>query len=446
MAESMVDLIKQYIQSRADARLEKLDKEASKEATKQGDASDSVAAKRQDELAQFHPRTWLSDAALRAKQLNFATHPVKFTHSDAKGASSVYALGSDTPGEAAPFLSTSSLKSALIDVAGNAAALDVAQLLQLEVDGVSLASLIKQGDMSALQPFAEDEAQLAQWQQGFSAVFADKEIRSHSLAKQIYFPLEDGSYHLLSPLFSSSLAQALYQRINDSRYSDAAKENRKLRKENKPSELPTVDFLQVAVQKFGGTKPQNISQANSRRGGKSYLLSCQPPVWQSRLLPSLHQKNAFWAAYERRYDYHARNTVRRLKQFLTKHVDDDSNIRLRDQRAAMVDELIDTMLQYAAEIQSMTEHIGWSMHAKISREEQLWLDPYRSDEAFREERARNDWQEEIGAQFGRWLNGKLQSEKLNMKDSEFTVWKKLVEQKLSRLTEDLRYDSEEMTA
>lgn len=442
MNAAMHEQIKQYIQSRADARLEKLDKEA----TKQGDASDSVAAKRQDELAQFQPRTWLSDAALRAKQLNFATHPVKFTHSDAKGASSVYALGSDTQDEQGTFLSTSSLKSALIDVAGNAAALDVAQLLQLEVAGVSLASLIKQGDMSALQPFAEDEAQLAQWQQGFSAVFADKEIRSHSLAKQVYFPLEDGSYHLLSPLFSSSLAQALYQRINDSRYSDAAIENRKLRRENKPSELPTVDFRNIAVQKFGGTKPQNISQANSRRGGKAYLLSCQPPVWQSRLLPSLHQKNAFWAAYERRDDYHAKNTVRRLKLFLTKHLEDDSNKRLRDQTIALVDELIDTMLQYAAEIQSMTEHIGWSAQAKIIREEQLWLDPYRKDESFREERARNEWQEKIAEQFAGWLNHKLKSDKLNMKSSEFTVWKNMVEQRLARLKEDLIYDSEEWDA
>lgn len=446
MNASMKDCIREYIQNRATARLDKLEKEIDKQRKDASNDSlalaaieETLAAKRAEETARFAPNAWLCDAASRAKQLRFATHPLKFTHTDAKAASSAYVAGNNDSSQD-KYLTTAALPSPAIDVSGNAAALDVAQLLQLTHNGTTLASMITLGDMSALQPFAENEAQLDEWRQSFQAVFADRDIRAHTLTKQIYFPLPDGTYHLLSPLFSSSLAQAVFERVSDSRYSEAAKERRKMRREGKFHEVMTVDFLNVAVQKFGGTNAQNVSILNARRGGRAFLLSCQPPVWRNRILPSLTRKNAFWEAYARNDGRRAAQTAKTLKTFLETKVNADSTLKIRQHRAQLVDELVDALLHYAAEIQSMREQAGWSADSKLSRAEQLWLDPYRDDEGFREEREKNDWQREIADQFAAWLNRQLDSEKLTMTDVEHTAWLKLLAQKLARLNEDLAYD------
>jgi CRISPR-associated protein Csy1 len=455
MKGEMSALVRAYIQGRAEARLEKLDKEAEKQ--KKEAAADVLTlaeiagnhtAKRAEEAAKYQPCAWLSGAAARAKQISFATHPAKFTHTDAKG-SSVYAAKRDAIPDA-HYLTTVDLAAPDIDVDGNAAALDVAGFLQLTVNGISLASMIAQNDMSALQTFAENDAQLDEWRLGFQQALADKDICSHTLSKQLYIPVAKNAYHIVSPLFASSLTQALYQRIADSRFTDAAKEARKLKREGKFSTAVTVDFFNVAVQTFGGTKPQNVSQLNSRRGGKTFLLSCQPPTWTERLLPSLTQKDAFWQAYGRQYNGLAWRTAKSLKNFLSSITEKDSTKPRRDQRADLVDELIDLLLQYAAEVRGMTEHAGWTAQSQLSRAEQLWLDPLRQDAQFQSERGTFDWQQEIANQFAGWLNRQLQDDKLVMKDVEYREWSKLLRKKLALLKEELVFvlkdDQEDLAA
>lgn len=439
----MSELIANYIQGRARARLEKLDKETEKlkketafDLLALADLSAELAIKRAAEEAKFKPSIWLSDAAIRAKQISFVSHPLKFTNTDAKG-SSFYAVKSKDESDE-NYLTTAALINPRIDVVGNAAALDVASLLQLKVDSISLADLIAQDDMSALQPLAENAAQLEDWRHGFKQALVDKDIRSHVLAKQLYFPIAENNYHLISPLYASSLSQSIYQRISDSRYTDAAKETRKLKKEGKFSTAITVDFLSVAVQTFGGTKPQNVSKLNSSRGGKSFLLSCQAPTWGKRMLPPSTHKNSFWQEYGRR----AWRTAKELKSFLLKIVELDSTERRRDKRADLVDELVDILLQYAAEVQNLTEHTGWSEKSKLSRAEQLWLDPLRQDVQFRTERKSKNWQQDIANQFASWLNYQLKDDKLTMNDAVYHVWSKLLEQKLARLKEDISFEEE----
>lgn len=442
MSAQMSELIVNYIQGRARARLEKLDKETEK--LKKETAFDLLAeldakqaVKRAEDANKYHPSVWLSGAASRAKQISFVTHPLKFTNTDAKGSSGNVAKCNDITDIS--YITTSTLINPQIDVAvKDAKALDVASLLQLKVDSISLADLIAQDDMSALQPFAENAAQLEDWRHGFKQALADKDIRSHVLAKQLYFPIADNNYHLISPLYASSLAQSIYQRISDSRYTDAAKEARKLKKEGKFSEVLTVDFLNVAAQTFGGTKPQNVSQLNSSRGGKSFLLSCQPPSWGERKLPPSSYKNAFWREYDRR----AWGKAKELKDFLISIVELDSTKPRRVKRADSVDDLIDILFQYAAEIQNMVDHVGWSAASKLSKAEQLWLDPLRSDKEFQAERKTKDWQQDIANQFASWLNHKLKADKLLLKDVEYREWSKLLEQKLARLKEDLIFDED----
>ena len=412
--------IAEFIDARAQAKLEKFDKDAEKQRKElSGDAlaafEQTVALSRAESIASYKPDNWLTDAASRAKQISLVTHAIKFTHSDAKG-TSVFAKS--TSPQKVPYLTTASLGKVQVDVVGNAAALDVAGLLQIEVNGTPLVSAIAEGNIDPFRAFAKSEEQAEEWLQGFKAALADKELSSHKLAKQLYFPVEAGSYHLLSPLYSSALSQELYERVAAARFSEEAKAARKARRDEKYHANKTVDFPNIAVQTFGGTKPQNISLLNSKRGGKTYLLSCQPPTWQVQRKPPSHYKEAFWHEFDRR----AWRTAKALKDFLIKVIARDSTRDIRNIRANYVDELIDILLQYAAEIQQMKDLAGWSAGSALPLAEQLWLDPLRSDTEFQQKRATLDWPEEIAKRFAGWLNHKLKDDQLLMADVEYREW------------------------
>jgi CRISPR-associated protein Csy1 len=427
-------IIAEYIASRAEARLDKFDKNAEKKRKTAQDAGlsaeleSSLETERKDIESKYLPVNWLADAAMRAKQIQMVTHALKFTHTDARGSSFYFPEGlSLSEGmKNGEVLTTASLTNPIIDVVGNAAALDVAALLQMEHAGKTLIQHIEQGDSSPLKPFAQDEHQLAEWMEAFKQALEGNELSSHKLAKQLYFPIADGQYHLLSPLYSSSLAHALNSRIVATRYPEEIKLVRKAKKEGRFHATPVVDYPNTAVRTYGGTKPQNVSQLNNRQGGKSFLLSCAPPNWEVQTKPPLGVKSIFSRNH---FEFHVRKKVWSLREYLQERADRNSIKSMRDQRAERVDGILDQLVQYAAEIQNLAGHGGWSAMSdcKLSRAEQLWLDPHRAelDEAFAEERDRNDWQAVIADQFARWFNSRLKHEQLTMGDAEYTEWKKL---------------------
>ena len=243
MTEKLSTLVDGYIEKRAALKLEPLTKEIQKQEAN-GQEGLVSSAETDDKLlalqAAFKPSAWLSGAAQRAKQISFVTHPLKFTHGDAKG-SSIFAYSQDSI-PTGKYLITAAVRQPRIDVDGNAAALDVAGLLQLQAEGSSLGQCIAQGDMSALLPFVENEDQLKEWRQGFELALVNTELRTHTLAKQVYFPCPDGTYYLISPLFASSLAHELFQRVLDSRFSEEAKSLRKLKREKLHSSQTLVEL------------------------------------------------------------------------------------------------------------------------------------------------------------------------------------------------------------
>jgi CRISPR-associated protein Csy1 len=419
----LTTFIVSYINNRKQLKRDALDKAAEKtNSDLPGEAlsiaTQELAQARQDLESRYDVRNWLSDAALRAGQINLVTHALKFTHSDARGSS---VLSNSLPEDEPEYLSTATLPHPAIDAVGNAAALDVAKLLQTEYQGDSLVAALRRDDYSALAPLAESEQQLEQWVTGFKQVLTDKQPSSHKLAKQLYFPISDNEYHLLGPLYSSSLAQALYQRINTSRFSDEAKSAREARKNNRWHDGIDTAYPNIAMQNIGGTKPQNISSLNNSRGGKSYLLLCAAPDWQSIPKPPKQYKSIFRDRGE--FDYLARPTVKQMQQFLlsVKDIESDADIRVR--RLAYNDSIIDILFNYVAVIQNMDD--GWSKEeCELKRSQQLWLDPYRSqsDPEFKFEREGGDWKKEVAQDFGFWLNRHLDSEQMKFSEVERREW------------------------
>lgn len=432
--ETLTSKILDYIQSRAQDKLEKLDKGITKLSM-----SDKLAdqqkleltqQKLRDEQIKFQPRNWLSDAAIRAKQIQFVSHAIKYIHGDARGTNIFYNEPTSAP---LGMLASYSINKLNIDIVGNAAALDVGKLLmQIEHNGKTLVDNILANDISNLLPIAENEQQAQEWLKGFQQVFSPKELSSHKLAKQVYWPMpaeSDNKYHLLSPLFATSFAHQVYQyrrQLRDIQFSKSEEVKNK-----------GYAFLpNLAVQTFGGTKPQNISQLNSQRGGKNYLLDNRPPEqWKSQQKPLLNTDSVFNSAFSNM----AYSQVKSLQKFLENVLNNSSTVTIRDYRSARVDDIIEALIQFG--VQQHEFKAGWTMapECTLTMAEKLWLNPKRAaiDNNFRHEMDQKYWHEQIAEAFANWFNRVLENEKLALGQVEFAEWKVQVAQEL-RLTERLR--------
>ena len=363
-------LVDGFIQSRCEAKLDKL--------------KDEDVEQRQLLRDAHRPAVWLADAARRAMQIQLATHTLKPIHPDARG-STIYR----DPGPVSdPVLVASHVVlEPADDVVGNAAALDVYKLLKLAHAGESLLLRARRRDVdfqAALTHGALPEASQAatEWIASFAALAeASSEPASHSLAKQLYFPLADGSYHLLAPLFPTTLVHEWHGRQISDRFSDATKAAKEARRsEARPNDGKGYrDYPGLAVQKFGGTKPQNISQLNSERGGSAHLLSALPPVWRSAELSALMKTSSVFTMSGVLF-WQFEKSIKTLRQFLIL-VNKGGNkkrsiLEWRQERGARVDQLIDDIQAWAATVQMSQP--GWSLRADclLTDAERQWLDPH----------------------------------------------------------------------
>ncbi len=174
------------------------------------------------------------------------------------------------------------------------------------------------------------------------------------------------------------------------------------------------------MQKLGGTKPQNISQLNSERGGTNYLLASLPPSWKSREIREPWMTESVFPRFGQRQD--VRDLVRDLRKFLASNP--DRNMQTRDRRDDFIDGLIGELVMFAAEMQSGLP-ASWSSDARCSlvEAEQLWLDPGRAegDAEFGALWLRMAWPDEIGRRFGNWLNKQV-VDRLSVGDAEHRHW------------------------
>lgn len=396
-AEALTAFIADYIAGRRQTKLEAFDKEAAKRSDTD---NATLAAERRELEHRYEPQVWLTDAAKRAGQISLVTHAAKFTHGDSKS-SSIYSEAVAKEG----YLSSTMLSGLESDAVGNAAALDVAKLLQTDVQGDSLLACLKRGDDRPLAAFTDNIALLDEWVTGFSRALVTGEPVSHKLAKQNYFPVGD-SYHLLSPLFATSFVHALHQKMTTLRFGDDVKAIRQAKREQTWHPKPLVLFPDSVEMHFGGTKPQNISWLNSVRGGRVWLLPARPPQWKRTEKPPVKLRSVFTPGGQ--FDRRASGTVQLLVSLLTR-TGEYNNRRIREARDEYIDALIDLLFVVASELQR-EEWQNWTLQCPdLKTHQQLWLDPWRTktDAVFRLEREKDDWQALVTEDFAMWLNACL---------------------------------------
>lgn len=391
-------------------------------------------------IESYKSTNWIADAAKRVSQIQQVTHPIKFSHPAATG-SSINSTGnpdSDPLDTGSHDLGTQAIQ----DVVGNAAALDVYKFLRLTIAGRSLLERITLRDPALIKALHHDEKIALEWIESFSRLSEQKgQVSSHKLAKQVYWPVAHGEYHLLAPLLASPLSQAIHERITKDRFSSEAKAARAARHSGQPHTHGYRDYPNLVIQNLGGSKPQNISQLNSERHGENLLLASLPPRWKSvSFAPPMNTDSVFVGYYP--YRREVRRLVKILKEYLHNIAGRRSTLHIRYTRASLVAELIDELLNMAAELHSGLEP-GWSAQpgCRLRLPEQRWLDPGRCeiDQSFAEHFTNENWQSDICKHFANWLNSALQTDRVLLGEIESAEWVATLKKEMNLLREEIQH-------
>lgn len=395
-----------------------------------------------DTASKYEYATWLADAARRVGQIQAVTHVLKATHPDARGSSLYVApsqltqrteVGSHQLGE-----------DFAEDVVGNAAALDVFKFLKIEVDGKRMIDWMRGDDADLRNALSDDDERADCWMRAFASLVRKESCAAtHPTAKQVYWlagetPQDNSQYHLLQPMFSSSLMHAVHADVQDARFGEANKHARQAFREGKALDAPYRDYRNLVARKLGGTKPQNISQLNSERGGVNYLLASLPPsAWRRSDRTNVTKHGSTFDVFL--WFGKVRELVDALRAFLRTRP--DSTAQTRDERKAIEQAIGRELAMFGVAVRAEYP-AGWTRDdgANLPRCERLWLDPDRldlvdrndpahpewasDDVAFKHEYELGQWPDEVATRFGDWLNAQMRKsgELVAMAESERNHW------------------------
>jgi CRISPR-associated protein Csy1 len=378
----------------------------------------SIAMGEAKKLAQekFERNTWITEAALKAGEVSVGmTHIAKLTHSSTR-ASNIDATAFDKNASKNLVVTVNCSKELKKDFAYSSAAYaQIAEFLQLTGKAICTTP-------TALKPYAQDDDQIKEWQEQFSLAFNEKSKSSHILAKQVYFPLLSGSsYHLLTPLTSSSLAQVIDDRIWEARRKDTPVN--KARSEKTISTEVARMFLGTAVLKTTQTNHQNVSNLNGKRSGQLIVFPAIPPQWQTQTKPPIHLKTLF----NKQLAAQAREPLTELRNLLLAIKTNKLSINLQRKQLIRdhIADIADVVFDYAAQIQGLKQHIGWSHGSQLPAHQKYWLDPLRSDDDFQTTKTTLDWSSDLVIDFSKWINHQIKHKQLTLGLAHEKQWQKL---------------------
>ncbi|EOX3426429.1 type I-F CRISPR-associated protein Csy1 [Vibrio cholerae] len=386
--------------------------------------SDTEVLEKQQECEQnFLLDNWLPDAAKRAGQISVASHPCTFSHPSARKNKNGYVssiIAKNKP-RIDGFLRSGNV-SVEPDALGNAAALDVYKFLSLEMsDQRSLLVHIEQESELARQLLDIPSCEYQALRDGFlKMVDSDQASVSSSKIKQVYFPIADGEYHLLSLLTHSGHLFELRKRLDALRFGDAVKEARECKKTNHFHPAGYQEIFGLTTIGFGGTKPQNISVLNNQNAGKAHLLASIPPELTSRDI-RLPKTDFFKESFTARQAKEVLEALHRL--FLT----DYNNINIRDGRDYRIQQYVDLVIEKMWQVRLFLEAYSGELSSALPLEQKIWLYP-----EFAEQRQQEDeWLDKIIRHIARGLinhysRSKVITNPVTLADQELLAIEKVV--------------------
>lgn len=362
-----------------------------KDRLKKAENETVIAELQQQANERFSLQEWLPDAAKRVSQLSMVSHPSKFSHPSAKTSSVIVQAKHSVDG----YLRSGNVDYPL-DVFGNAAAMDVFKFLSVNLNN----------GQTVLDAFEKQDEDLKQFIQRSSLDFDvlrlaflvikdnDTSVKTDHLVKQVYFPIGEKNYHLLSLLTPSGLITKLKQSIDAIRFSEATKLAKDRRKKNELDEVGYADIYDLTVTAYGGTQPQNVSVLNSQNAGRAYLLSSAPPQFEKRTI-RLPKTDFFAQSLYRKNFQDSFLQLHKLMQL------DVNNIDIRTAIRNIIQFVIDQVMFQAFKIrQSYAE--GWSnedYYASLPKLQCVWLDHFYENEREQDD----EWRNELSREIARWI-------------------------------------------
>lgn len=355
------------------------------------------------ELKEQHkPAVWLDEWVDKAKDISFATHVAKLTHSSSKGSSILdTSICRDNR-----YLTTNSLVAPDIDTASsNAASLPVADILKVSIDGYAVLDCLKADFYDFFEAFTEDKARIQRWVSGLKQAYDSDNKQSYFLSKQVYFPIATNDYHLLLPLTSSSLAQAMHLEFRKFFDDEVQVKARDQRKKGKYSPTVLISYPGKAKLNITGSNHSNASALNGVRGGKITLLSAQPPQWTTQTV-SFRKADTLFSkqlAYQLMPEI---QTLRKYFKLLKNKTLSDSKPERRNAIANKLNDIINELFDFILTV-NHNEKPGWTRQSKLPVEYQLLFEPWRDDDISKTEKVTNEWQKELCKDFSFWLSKQL---------------------------------------
>ncbi|WGE69664.1 type I-F CRISPR-associated protein Csy1 [Actinobacillus equuli subsp. haemolyticus] len=387
--------------------------------------------------------TWIHIATTdMIKQPKFGTHISKGIHPYSKGNNINFQSNLKFPSTLAGSQSVGQL---VLDANGNAAEIPIARELveffEIMIDEVNkrtLKDLLLTDEPCLDGCFSDDHSLSAQYKIAFQMALKGNlnSPETHERNKQVLWvnsssAIEDNHYTCLIPLYPSSFTHAIYNKLNQARFSEENKQARENRYKNK-AQNPYISIPHLAVTKLGGTKSQNVGLLNYKQSGRNYLLPSLPPIFiKSELRLTGTQDTIF----NDRLAYVCRAGLYQLYQAVT---DSRKNYIVRVPRAEAVNLIVQMVLQQAYKLQKRTA--GWSRDYQLAWCEKYWLDPQRAklngEEQFHSALTQQDWISEVEQRFAAWLNALLKKRFPKHQDdftaTEYNEWRKYFRKKLHR--------------
>jgi CRISPR-associated protein Csy1 len=368
---------------------------------------------------------WLFRNANKAKELNFATHNGKYTHTGVGKEMSCIAISLKSNCDG--YLRTGNCIPRYIqvllsyDCLGNAAALGVLDFLSLVLsDGTTIFELANQVSPRLQKELELDNESYQVICQQLMEIFPDQTTRETSdLLKQVYFPV-GSDYHLLSLLSPSTLMVELRERIrSEFLFSQNTKDGRDARRKGL-YQAGYATIYGLTEISYGGANAQNVGKLNAQSGGTTYVLSSQPPALQER--------NVRFPKHDFFRECLFRNSFEDRFSSLYKIFETDyNNVRIRLARERIYISIIDTIIEVSLSIRK--QQPGWSFreyYASLPLYQRIWLDESREPDR----KHSDEWFDKVVENCARWvLNFVPQSRKGSgspLGEEEFVYIKALI--------------------
>lgn len=344
--------------------------------------------------------TWLENIIRKIKP-NVTTHPAKFTNAKIDTDTAQIFLGHFRNDG---YLQTGNvhLKNK-VDVSGNSATNTIVFELYELLDSVV------EADQKLIHKFESNDESLKKLihqlngdfdyvqEKCLKVYYGEKSVnQTHGSTRQVYFPIEQNNYHLLSVKTASMLMYELKNRIDDMDIWVDKQHARTFKKDNKFLESgfnEILDLTEIGFSPESFTKMGNYSYLNVRNKGISYLLSSSPPVLEKRSI-RLPKTDFFTQSLYRK---NFQESFVQLHKFMKLELKNDNT---RTVIRNIIQYVIDQVLFKALTIREYYE-AGWSnqdYYLGLPKLQRIWL-----DQVYTTQREDDEWRNDVSREIARWI-------------------------------------------